>query len=204
MTAMTLSQSSRGFSNGLKEETDISTKAEKTPDRWRLRQKPGKTSEQVARMMYDLITPALVLVAICTRKDLALICAAGSLMGEWVWAANMDYYSTIIGFAMTNLAVCLAAVAHYSDHRCDLSVSVGQLSLMMLIVNFLQSVSHGNNEMLYVFQHVTGVTGWLLVILLSTQDGRREWVDDMANGISSLLYRHFDNNRGHGSGGSDH
>lgn len=154
--------------------------------------------------MYELITPALILVALVTRKDLALICAAGSLMGEWVWAANMDYYSTIIGFAMVNLAVCLAAISHYGDHHCDLSVSVGQLSLMMLIVNFLQSVSYGNNEMLYLFQHVTGVTGWLLVILLSTQDGRREWVDDMANGISSWFYRHFNNDSGHSRGGSDH
>jgi hypothetical protein len=157
-----------------------------------------------ASNIYGLITPALILVAFITRKDLAMICATGSLMGEWVWAANMDYYSTIIGFAMTNLAVCLAAVAHYSDHHCDLSVSVGQISLMVLVVNFLQSVSYGNDEMLYLFHHVTGFAGWLLVILLSTQDGRREWINDLANGVSSWIYRHFDNNSGHSRGGSDH
>lgn len=157
-----------------------------------------------ASNIYGLITPALILVAFVTRKDLALMCAGGSLMGEWAWAADMDYYSTILAFAMINFSLVLGATAHYWEYRCNLSVSVGQMSAMMLICNFLQAISYNIGGLQYLMMHITGLAGWLLVFLLLKQDGRKEWVDDMASDCRSWFYRHTHSDSNHsGNGGHE-
>lgn len=150
---------------------------------------------------YEILPYVITAIAILTRKDLAIMAASTIWMGEAVWIADMDFHSTLLGFASLNLILCVASASHYFDHKDQLSVSVSYIALSALIINFLQAIGPYESGLQFLTMHLSGLLGWLLVIVLITQDGRRKLVDDAAHDLHGCFNRHFRHSRHTGSNG---
>lgn len=148
---------------------------------------------------YGILPMVVTAIAVITRKDLAIISALVMWMGEIVWHADAGYFSTVVGFAILNCALCLTAASHYYTHRDHLSISVGQIALAALVCNFLQAISFSESALQYLTGHVTGLLGWLLVVVLIQQDGRRELINDLVSDLLHSFGWHSGSHRGDGS-----
>ncbi len=152
---------------------------------------------------YGILPYLVTAIAVVTRKDLAIIAALVMWMGELVWHSRLDYHSTIVGFSILNCALCVTAASHYYQHRDNLSITVGQVGLAALVCNFLQAISFTESGLQYLTGHVTGLLGWLLVLVLVQQDGRRELIHDLfSDAVHTIrrlnaLYRGLRSRGGH-------
>lgn len=120
------------------------------------------------------------LVAIVTRKDLAMYVAIVSVLSYMV-GIQSDWYRehTLIVYAALNTSLAVFASYHFAAYRHKLAAVTTILSFLAVINNLIQVV-----EFTQFSVKVSTGLGWMLLACLVTMNGRRGWIQDAMDSVS--------------------
>lgn len=141
-------------------------------------------------MIYDTIPWLMLIIAVITRKDLAIAAAVVAWAGVYVWGQEWSASSTIVASAALNTGLAMAAVGHRYAEGCKLSLVVGWLSACAVVANFLQAAYFTNEYLSMLLAHTTGLIGFAICASLVIFDGRRGLLRDLYNDVSGCVHRH--------------
>lgn len=141
-------------------------------------------------MIYDTIPWLMLIIAVITRKDLAIAATVVAWAGVYVWGQEWSASSTIVASAALNTGLAMAAVGHRYAEGCKLSLVVGWLSACAVIANFLQAAYFTNEYLSMLLAHTTGFIGFAICASLVIFDGRRGLLRDLYNDVGSCVHRH--------------
>lgn len=141
-------------------------------------------------MIYDTIPWLMLIIAVITKKDLAIAAAVVAWAGVYVWGQEWSASSTIVASAALNTGLAMAAVGHRYAEGCKLSLVVGWLSAGAVVANFLQAAYFTNEYLSMLLAHTTGFIGFAICASLVIFDGRRGLLRDLYNDVSGCVHRH--------------
>lgn len=141
-------------------------------------------------MIYDTIPWLMLIIAVITKKDLAIAATVVAWAGVYVWGQEWSASSTIVASAALNTGLAMAAVGHRYAEGCKLSLVVGWLSACAVVANFLQAAYFTNEYLSMLLAHTTGFIGFAICASLVIFDGRRGLLRDLYNDVSGCVHRH--------------
>jgi len=130
-------------------------------------------------------TTAFVLVALITKKDLAVFCAMASISGAMVWDQYSAHPMVFAILAGINTLVVIMAAWYNAIHRTILSKSVMVLCTLGVCVNGWQLI--GINQFNYWVSVSLGVS---LMACLLFMDGRKGLLNGLWADMRDSVYRH--------------
>lgn len=131
------------------------------------------------------LSTLLVLVAIFTRKDLAIYSAAISVAGALVWYENLHNPLTFTIFCGLNTLLVLIAAWYNSIHSTRLSQVVATLGCIAAILNCVQIYDATS-----VSSYISASLTWALIASLLFMDGRKGLLDGLYSDMRDSLLRH--------------
>lgn len=131
---------------------------------------------------YTLI---FLLIAIFTRKDLAVFCFLASLSSAFLWDANPYNPLTYAAFAGLNALLVLLAGWYNVIHSTKLSKAVMVLCMLGAMVNGWQVI-----EISVLNYYVSLALGFLLMASLIFMDGRKGLLNGLWQDLRDSISRH--------------
>lgn len=141
-------------------------------------------------MIYDTIPWIMLVIAVITKKDLAIAATVVAWAGVYVWGQEWSASSTIVASAALNTGLAMAAIGHRYAEGCKLSLVVGWLSSGAVVANFLQAVYYNNAYLSMIMAHMSGFIGFAICASLVIFDGRRGLLRDLYNDVGGCVHRH--------------
>lgn len=127
----------------------------------------------------------LVVIAIFTRKDLAIYAAAISIAGALVWYENLHNPLTFTIFCGLNTLLALIASWYNSIHSTRLSQVVATLGCIAAILNCVQIY-----DITQVSSYISSTLTWALMAALILMDGRKGLLNGLYSDMRDSLLRH--------------
>jgi len=126
-----------------------------------------------------------LLVAIATRKDLAIIAAAVSIAGALLWHENLPRNDTFTGFCALNGLLAIIASWYIKISATNLSKVVAILASGASALNLIQLYDITSVS----YYMLTGL-GWALLLALVFMDGRKGLLNGLYTDMRDSILRH--------------
>lgn len=144
-------------------------------------------------------TLAFAVIAIITRKDLAIFCLLGSIGSSLMWDAYPYKSISYVAFCAINALLVLFAGFYNQEHSTMLSKAVMILCTLGCIVNGWQLI--GVNNYNYSVSVALGVS---LMACLLFMDGRKGMIGGLWKDLRFSFLRHVHYFSGKNNNGNSH
>ena len=139
----------------------------------------------------------VLLVAVFTRKDMAILTGCVMLMGWYVGELGYSQSYTALMFCGLNSFLALTAASYNHIKHCNLSIVTSLLACVATIVNLIQMY-----DITVISSIITGIAGWGLLFALILMDGDKGLINgflrDFRICFSRLIYNisHYHHDKG--------
>ncbi len=149
--------------------------------------------------LYSLTVPASILVALLTRKDLAVVSSCVIFASELIFRMTESAYSIMLGWAILNVLLVILSVQHYKKTQCRLSIVVGWFGVAGVFNILVSSIFLNNPAVIGITYHAGGIMTILLLIALVFMDGRKGFALDVDRTVhrSRAAYSSLRHRRSH-------
>lgn len=140
-----------------------------------------------------LVLPVLfLLVAILTKKDLAVIAGCLSWMGVLVVSAGHEYTIEMMTILALNSILAIIAATYNKVRKCNLSIIVAILALVQSAINLIQMFSSN-----YIYGTMTAIIEITMLCALVVMDGRKELIHGVVGSFGSFALHRILRSGGH-------